>query len=224
MYYAHEYNQLYLRNLTSCVQVKQKIRDRERCTYMSRLIDYTSRLLAYTSRLLAYTFFFLVKTTRLDPFLVKTTRLGQSTSQPFYSNSYTSRSLFSKNYTSRPNYTRLDHYTSQSFLGKNYTSRSLFGKNYTSRSFFGQNYTSGSQPNSTQWTILRTSVSHNSLKSSPISIILIYMCSLHLGLKSCTICEKVWRLFYAAAFSRTKQFNTLSLFISQCDCTKQYQN
>ena len=37
---------------------------------------------------------------------------------------------------------------------------------------------------------LRTSVSHNSLKSSPISMILIYMCSLHLGLKSCTICEK----------------------------------
>ena len=73
-------------------------------------------------------------------------------------------------------------------------------------------------------TIISTSVSNNSLKSSPISMILIYMCSLHLGLKSCTICEKVWRLFYAAAFSRTKQFNTLSLFISQCDCTKQYQN
>ena len=41
--------------------------------------------------------------------------------------------------------TRLDHYTSQSLLGKNYTSRSLFGKNYMFRSFFGQNYTSGSQ-------------------------------------------------------------------------------
>ena len=100
-------------------------------------------------------FLLLVKTTRLDPYLVKTTCLAQTTC--------------------------LDHYTSQSFLGKNYTSRSLFGKNYTSRSFFGKNYTSGSQSNSTQWTILITSVSHNSLKSSPISMILIYSHGLVLG-------------------------------------------
>ena len=122
-------------NLTVCLQPAYQ------CIvqYTSRLIDYTSRLLAYTSRLFSLlvrliAFFSQNYTsrskytsrsnTRLDPFLVKTTRLAQTT--------------------------RLDHYTSQSFLGKNYTSRSLFGKNYTSRSFFGQNYTSGSQPNSTQ--------------------------------------------------------------------------
>ena len=52
---------------------------------------------------------------------------------------------------------------------------------------------------------LRTSVSHNSLKSSPISMIFIYMCLQHLGLELCTICEKIYTLFYAAASCKTKQ-------------------
>ena len=136
MCYLHEYRQLYLRNLTSCVQAEQKIRDRDRCTYTSRLIDYTSRLLAYTSRL----FSLLVR-------LI-----------------------------------------------------TLFSQNYTSRSFFGQNYTSGSQPNSTQWTILRTSVSHNSLKSSPIYTIFIYLSSLYWDLDVHIACEEILWIFLSSSF------------------------
>ena len=71
---------------------------------------------------------------------------------------------------------------------------------------------------------LRTSVSHNSLKSSPISMIFIYMCLRHLGLKLCTICEKIYTLFMQQLPARQNSPNTHSPFISQCDYIEQSQN
>ena len=67
---------------------------------------------------------------------------------------------------------------------------------------------------------IRTSVSHNSLKSSPISLILLYLSSSRQCQDAHTICEEIFWLFYMAISCRTKQLSIHNLFISMCNYIK----
>ena len=67
---------------------------------------------------------------------------------------------------------------------------------------------------------LRTSVSHNSLKSSPISLILLYLSSSRQCQDAHTICGEILWLFYMAISCRTKQLSIHNLFISTCNYIK----
>ena len=68
---------------------------------------------------------------------------------------------------------------------------------------------------------IRTSVSHNSLKSSPISLILLYLSSSRQCQNAHTICRETLWLFYMAISCRTKQLSTHNFFISTCNYIKQ---
>ena len=69
-------------------------------------------------------------------------------------------------------------------------------------------------------TFIRTSVSHNSLKSSPISLILLYLSSSRQCQDAHTICGEIFWLFCMAISYRTKQLSIHNLFISTCNYIK----
>ena len=68
---------------------------------------------------------------------------------------------------------------------------------------------------------IRTSVSHNSLKSSPISLILLYLSSSRQCQNAHTICGETLWLFYLAISCRTKQLSTHNFLIPPYNCIKQ---
>ena len=68
---------------------------------------------------------------------------------------------------------------------------------------------------------LRTSVSHNSLKSSPIYTIFIYLSSLYWDLDVHIACEEILWLFYSAVFRSAKQLSTHNFLIPPYNRIKQ---
>ena len=68
---------------------------------------------------------------------------------------------------------------------------------------------------------LRTSVSHNSLKSSPIYTIFIYLSSLYWFLDVDIVCDEILWFFYSAIFGSAKQLSTHNFLIPPFNCIKQ---
>ena len=68
---------------------------------------------------------------------------------------------------------------------------------------------------------LRTSVSHNSLKSSPIYTIFIYLSSLYWDLDVHIACEEILWIFYPAVFGSAKQLSTYNFLIPPYNRIKQ---